>query len=160
MNPSSNRHDFTNLDRWAPALLATVLAFAFGLICWGVQSCAQLKTAYGTPENRKAIGQALLKDAGGILESAAVNALANATQQAVSDGNVDFAHAAAAGLYAQVSAANVRQVVLDATGGSLPHLADTAAKVVTAQIANGTGEQAALTAAANAISGTALTATK
>ena len=120
--------------------------------------CASVKSAYSTSEKRHAIGQALLKDAGSILTQAAVNALANATQNAIAGGNADFAHAAAAGLYAQVSAANIRQVVLDATGGSLPTLADTAAKVESAQIAHGTGEQAALVAAANAISGTALAA--
>ena len=146
---------------WVPSYFLIVFAVLFGAIALGVQSCqatANLKSAYSTPEKRHAIGRALLADAGAILSDAALRALSGVVQQAAAGGDVDFAHAAAGSLYAQVSAANIHQVILDATGGSLPQLAETAAKVVHAQMADGTGEQAAIVAVADAISGAAMSA--
>jgi hypothetical protein len=144
---------------WVPSYFLIVFALLFGAVAMTVQSCqatAGLAAAYSTPEKRQAIGKALLADAGAILSDAALRALSGAVQQAAAGGEIDFAHAAAGAMYAQVSAGNIRKVVLDATGGSLPKLADTAAQVVRAEIANGTGEQAAIVAVADAISGNAM----
>jgi hypothetical protein len=162
MNPQrKNTEAFTNYSdpgRWIPSYFMIVLAIVFGLIALACTGCGSLRDAYSTHEKRAAIGRALLADAAQILSDAALRAVSGVVQQAAAGGDVDFAHAAAGALYAEVSAANIRKVVLDATGGTLPQLADIAQKTVAAQIANGTGEQAAIKAVADAISGTAMSA--
>lgn len=138
----------------APALLVGIIAIAlFG----GCASLTSLQSAYATPAARAATGRALLADAEAILGKVALSALTNVAVNAISGGDADMLHAAAQNLNASISAADVRKIVEDATGGALPALADTAARVVSEQLAHGTGQQTALQAVASAISGTALT---
>jgi hypothetical protein len=138
----------------APVLLALFLAIALLGGCTAAQ-----RAAYDTPEKRKAIGHALLADGAQLLGKIAIGALQTAVTNEINGGKQDFAQAAASGLWASVSAADVRKIVSDATGGAVPQLEDAAAKVVSAQLNAGAGEKEALDAVASVISATVLTAT-
>ncbi len=130
--------------------LTLSLVFAFA-------GCASLKSAYSTPEKRKAIGDALWNDAISIVGSVAVNSLANIVQQEVSGGNVDFAHTAAQAAWGATSAASLAKLINDATGGTMPALADKAAAVVSQAVQHGISTGDALNAVASIISSVAIT---
>ncbi len=104
--------------------------------------------------NLKAVGQDLLADAKNDLAPALFKALTDAAIQEATTGKVDLLHSASAALNSLTpqTAGNVTQIVNDATGNKLPGLATLLGNIVQ--------NSATAYAAANAISGVAMTTTK
>ncbi len=122
-------------------ILTLVLCLAFAGCSW-------------TPAKRAAIATELREDAAK-LGSRLLTAAENAALQYIATGQVDFVHVAADVLWKNGGAADLQQLIADATGN--PALAATAMALVQKAQDNGLSRQDAAYAVAAALSSTALT---
>lgn len=128
-----------------------LLAVFLGLSALSVlTACAGIKSAWGTPDARKATVAKLEGVAVNVLGRIAVAEL----QSLATDNGADFAHSAAQAAWSSLHVSDLADVLTAA--GATPQLADSAATLAAKAVAGGASKQDAMNAVASAISASAL----